>query len=175
MSTHARRIGRELALQAIYCLQINYQTLDELIQFAWLDSPATGDADGNDQESTRARQFAILLVTGVYNEVKRIDTEIKSHATNWNINRLLQVDKAVLRISIYALLFLKDIPVSVTINEAIELVKQYSESKSAGFINGVLDTVAKRQAASPATAPVPTPAPAADDSAAGENGGEESA
>ena len=77
-------------------------------------------------------------ITKVRENIKEIDHHIESNLESWSIHRLAKVDLAVLRISIYEILYRDDIPVEVSINEAIEIVKKYSSSDSFKFINGVL-------------------------------------
>ena len=90
-------------------------------------------------------QFALLLINGVREHSADIDSIIRAHAHHWDFGRLLEVDKAILRMSIYALIHLTDIPVAVTINEAVDLAKIYSDAHSAQFVNGVLDAFAKQR------------------------------
>lgn len=81
------------------------------------------------------------LVEGVIENKEKIDEHISKHLENWTINRIASVEKAILRISIFELLFLDDVPVNVSINEAIELAHKFGEEKSGKFINGVLSKV----------------------------------
>ncbi len=73
-----------------------------------------------------------------------IDNILKKVAIRWNIDRILDLDRAIIELGIYELLYKDDIPIQVTINEAIEISKKYSGEESYAFINGVLDTVAKK-------------------------------
>jgi len=76
-------------------------------------------------------------------ELRQLDAIIRTHIAHWNFDRLLEVDKAILRLSLYAILYLREIPIAVTINEALELAKLYSDAHSAQFVNGVLDGFVK--------------------------------
>ena len=83
--------------------------------------------------------FADELIFGVIENVEAIDTKICEIASNWDFERIAKIDLSILRMAIYELLFRKDIPPVVTINEAIDLSKQYSAEESRRFVNGVLD------------------------------------
>lgn len=98
----------------------------------------------NENDMQQGLQFAFLIINGVLSNLSQVNDIIRAHTHHWELNRLLEVDKAILRLSVYSLLHLTDIPVAVTINEAIELAKLYSDEHSSQFINGVLDTCAKK-------------------------------
>ncbi len=83
--------------------------------------------------------FADELIFGVIENVESIDGKIQEIASNWDFGRIAKIDLSILRMAIYELLFRKDIPPVVTINEAIDLSKQYSAEESRRFVNGVLD------------------------------------
>lgn len=127
-----RRKGRELALQALYQIEITGDT-----------SPAALDLFLSHFEgSAKAREFARRLVLGVITHSEEIDRLIAQCADNWKLSRMAKVDLTILRISTYELLFCPDIPVSVSMDEAIEIAKRYGSDDSAPFINGVLDQIA---------------------------------
>lgn len=127
-----RRKGRELALQALYQIEITGDT-----------SPAALDLFLSHFEgSAKAREFARRLVSGVITHSEEIDRLIAQCADNWKLSRMAKVDLTILRISTYELLFCPDIPVSVSMDEAIEIAKRYGSDDSAPFINGVLDQIA---------------------------------
>lgn len=85
--------------------------------------------------------FAEELIHGALENINRIDREIRSHTANWAFERIAKVDLAVLRLAIYELLYRNDIPPIVSINEAIELGKTFSDPESKRFINGILDQI----------------------------------
>jgi N utilization substance protein B len=127
-----RRKGRELAVQALYQLEV------------------TGDAPGADLEtfwrhfeaSSDARAFALALVEGVRRERPRIDRLIADAAEHWRLPRLSKVDASILRVASFELIGCADIPARVTIDEAIEIAKRFGTSESAAFVNGILDRIA---------------------------------
>jgi N utilization substance protein B len=86
--------------------------------------------------------FCLRLLRGVVQHCSSIDKLIQEHADNWRLERMPLVDRNILRIAIYEMLYEDDIPCSVSINEAIELAKVYGSSDSSKFINGVLGNIA---------------------------------
>ena len=96
-----------------------------------------------------AIDFARLLITGTINNLDVIDRVIKNQLENWDFTRLARVDLAILRIAVYCLLYQQDIPITVTIDEAIDISKDFGSDESYRFINGVLDGVRKAQEANP--------------------------
>ena len=132
----SRRKARECALQLLYQLDIGDQEVNEAQGFYW----ATHDV-GED-----SRQFATTLVEGVREHLMEIDDLLSLYSTNWKISRMASIDKNILRIAIYELMHCPDIPVKVTINEAVEIAKNYGTAESGAFVNGILDNIAKKYA-----------------------------
>lgn len=89
--------------------------------------------------------FFSQLVKGVVSQKEKIDSLIKKYAQNWEIKRMAVIDRNILRLSVFELFFLKDIPPKVSINEAIELAKRYGDLDSARFVNGILDKIYKSE------------------------------
>ena len=89
-------------------------------------------------------QFAKELFLGTIKNLEQIDNIIKSHLVDWSFDRLDKVDKAILRLGVYEILY-TDTPFQIVINEAIEIAKNLSENNSKKFINGILDKVAKEK------------------------------
>ena len=85
--------------------------------------------------------FAKDLVEGTIKNLERIDNLIEKYSNNWDIKRIQYVDKSIIRMSIYSLIFLKDIPKSVVIDEAVEIAKIFSDKDSYKFVNGILDGI----------------------------------
>ena len=126
-----RRKAREYALQGLYIYEISGKDIKNATSLSWVEIEVAEDI----------RQFAVRLIEGTIEKINELDKIIESCSKNWSIERLNAVDKAILRISIYSLLNIKDIPSAVTINEAIELGKIFGGENSGQFINGILDTV----------------------------------
>lgn len=92
-----------------------------------------------------AKDFADQLVRGVLENQGKVDQAIHEASTKWKISRMDAVDRSLLRLAVFELLFLKDIPGEVSLDEAIELAKQFGGKDSPSFVNGVLDAVLKKQ------------------------------
>jgi N utilization substance protein B len=133
-----RRRGREAALQMLYQMDSTGVEAAVASGLFWDHlSPGDGGMDAD------AQAFANDLVLGIGRERDAVDAAIKNASEHWRIERMPRVDRNVLRVAAYEILFLKDIPRRVTINEAIELAKRYGDAGSAAFVNGVLDRVAQ--------------------------------
>jgi transcription antitermination protein NusB len=129
-----RHLGRELALKALYRIDIcGGASSDDLVLF--FDSFPTEDS---------ARRFAVQLMNGVRLEQPALDKMLADALEHWSIKRLSRVDHNILRIAVYELHHMPDIPTRVTIDEAIELAKCYGDIESGRFVNGVLDEIAGR-------------------------------
>ncbi|MPQ24689.1 transcription antitermination factor NusB [Bacillus paralicheniformis] len=122
-----RRTAREKALQSLFQIDVSDTEPNEAMQHA---------LDGQESDA-----FFEQLVYGVLENKEKIDEMIKRHLVNWKLDRLANVDRAILRLSAYEMMFLDDIPVNVSMNEAIELAKQFGDDKSAKFVNGVLSNI----------------------------------
>lgn len=130
-----RRDAREWALQIVFSLDLN--TREELDQVFndFFEAHPTDDAT--------AREFAESLVRGVVKERMIIDAAIGRYAEHWSLSRMGVVDRNVLRIALYELMYCPQVPAAVVINEAIDIAKYFSNSESGRFINGILDRARK--------------------------------
>lgn len=133
-----RRKSREIAMQFLYEMKINKETVEGIIsnfQDNNENPELLNDIDMNYVRST---------IKGVETNISEIDSTIEKHLVNWKLERLSKVDLAILRICTYEIIFEEDTPDAVIINEGIELAKKYSGEKSASFINGVLANIMKK-------------------------------
>lgn len=126
----SRHLSRERALQILFQYDIHGKPGIWLEEF-W--KPL------KDSEETRA--FAERLVTGVREHQKELDELIGKCATNWKVSRMQIVDRNILRLGAYELLWLDEVPAKVTVNEAIELAKDFGDDEAAKFVNGILDKI----------------------------------
>lgn len=134
----SRRKSRILAFQAIYSWSVNSESVENLTSFSWVDSKENMDKS----ELT----FSKLLIAGTIENIEQIDSLIKSHLSpNWNFDRLNKVTLSILRISIYSLIYQKDIASTIVIDEAIDLAKEFGPEDSFKFINAMLDKISKEQ------------------------------
>ena len=134
----SRRKSRIIAFQAIYSWDVSGESLDNLTQFSWVDSKENLD----ESELT----FSRLLIAGTIENIEKVDELIKSHLSeNWSFDRLNKVTLSILRISIYSLVFQKEIAPSIVIDEAISIAKESGPQDSFKFINAMLDKISKEQ------------------------------
>ncbi|MCY7572481.1 transcription antitermination factor NusB [Bacillus pumilus] len=122
-----RRTAREKALQTLFQIDVSNIDPKEAITHA-LD----------EQESD---PFFEELVFGVLEQKNKLDDMISQHLVNWKLDRIANVDRAILRLSVYEMVYQEDIPVSVSMNEAIELAKLFGDDKASKFVNGVLSNI----------------------------------
>ena len=129
-----RRAGREAAIQFLY----QYDThkpgqLDAALATFWKQC----------EEKKAVCDFAADLLRGVIDKLPEIDAKLRGLADNWDFERLAVVDRNILRLAIYEMLYRPEIPPVVSINEAIEIAKKFSTAESGKFVNGLLDRVKK--------------------------------
>ena len=127
-----RRLAREYALQMLF--QRDFIESNEELSTFW---------EGMDVDP-EVVEFANLIARGTREHLEEIDEAIKASAEHWVLERMAAVDRNILRLGAYELLFGTDIPRAVAINEAIEIAKKFSTSESASFINGILDRISKK-------------------------------
>ena len=132
-----RSQAREFALQILYQIDMTHDDCETALANFWL-LRLNQDKEEVDPD---IKQFANELVKGVARHLKDIDTKISRLAANWDINRMAVVDRNILRMGSFELLFSEDIPPKVSINEAIDLAKKYSGIKAGQFVNGILDKI----------------------------------
>ncbi|MDP3722045.1 MAG: transcription antitermination factor NusB [Candidatus Omnitrophota bacterium] len=131
-----RTKSREYALQLLYQMDIRPDDPRQILEEFWgLCGPL---------EDVKA--FANQLVTGTKDHLAAIDALITQHAANWDLKRMAVIDRNILRLGVYELLHMNDVPPKVCINEAIELAKRFGDAESSKFINGILDAVHKHHA-----------------------------
>jgi len=136
----SRRNSRICALQILYGLEHNPVEADQAIRYYWESYQLPAESP---QRLEEIQEFTNILVLGAVESREKIDNEIQSSSKNWKLNRMALVDRNILRLAVYELLFCKDIPKRVSINEAIELGKKFGSEDSGAFINGVLDKISQ--------------------------------
>jgi len=139
----SRRKGRILAFQALYfwdtlsAKEDSRAVIEELTGFEWLEEEKRNKLD----ESIST--FSKILIAGTVENIADIDGIIKKHLENWDITRVNRVDLAILRMSVYTLMFQKEIAPSIVIDEAIGISREFGTDDSYRFVNGVLDSIRK--------------------------------
>ena len=131
----SRRKGRILAFQALYSWESGRIPPAQLMTFSWLEAGKRAALD----EGTAC--FSRLLIAGTIENIKTVDEMIVKHLLNWDFSRLNRVDLAILRMSVYTLMYQSDIAPSIVIDEAIGISKEFGTDDSFRFVNGVLDSI----------------------------------
>jgi transcription antitermination protein NusB len=125
-----RRLARELAVQFLYQFDLAGGSFDEAFPLFWETQSEVDNA---------GRQFAEELVRGVLEQRAGIDEKIVKYTENWDLPRIAAVDRNILRLAAYEMLYRDDIPPVVSINEAVDIAKKFSTHESGAFVNGILD------------------------------------
>ena len=129
-----RTLGREFAMQILYQADITRQGCETSMDNFW-------EMHKEDNLDGEVKDFAAELVRGVSSNLEKIDATLAQFATNWQLGRMAVVDRNILRIGCFELLFRDDIPPKVAINEAVEIAKKFSGIEAGKFVNGVLDKI----------------------------------
>lgn len=131
---HERTSARRSTVQVLYTSEIQDERPTVLIE--------TGRCL---EEDGPLSDYAIALIKGVEEKMGDIDARLEESSDNWSVSRMPVVDRSILRIAVYEMLYVDDVPVSVAINEAVELAKAFGgEDESPRFVNGVLGKIARR-------------------------------
>ncbi len=130
-----RRAAREIAMKLVYQLEIQKDSREEQIRQT-LEQENLTENDTN---------YITDVVEGVFGNLEQIDKTIELYSKGWKLSRISKVDLSILRLSIYEISYRNDIPFNVSINEAVELAKNYSGEESSSFINGILGKVSKER------------------------------
>ena len=129
-----RSLAREIAMKMLYAASLGgEESMNEVLE----QSEQADTLSGSD------KTFLENLVYGVQTRQEELDGVIGQYAQGWALNRLAKVDLTILRMAVYELKYMPEVPVGAAINEAVELAKAYGEDKSSGFINGILGSVAR--------------------------------
>lgn len=131
MTIGKRRRSRELAMQALFYMDMRQKKPEETISF-FSESFVS---------SKKVPPFFMNIVKGVNLHKDKIDSIIEQFSSNWKISRMSCVDRNIIRIAVYELLFCDDIPAKVSINEAVDIGKKFGDKDSGSFINAVLDSI----------------------------------
>jgi N utilization substance protein B len=131
----ARHSGREAALQMLFQIELSGATSDDAIDLFWRSFDAEADPDG--------RLYADEAVRGVAAAREDLDRQIVQASANWRIERMARVDRNVLRLGAWELLYRRDVPRAVILDEAVELAKAFGTDDSSAFVNGVLNRIAE--------------------------------
>ncbi len=128
-----RTQSRECALQILYQHEMNPEPMPEILKLFW--------SQQDEVFSDEVRTFAEKLALGVMENQLEIDQVLGKYADNWELSRMAMIDRNVMRLATYELLYLADVPPKVTLNEAVNLAKKFSQEESGKFVNGILDKI----------------------------------
>ena len=149
----SRRNGRVIAFQAVYSWDVTKASLDELLSFSWLQKDSEIEAGTQEQSSELSetakeeRTFASLIIAGTISHIDEIDKLIENHlSSSWSMERISRVALAILRTSVYELLFQNGADNKIVIDEAVNIAKDFDTDDSYKFINAVLDKIGKNEA-----------------------------
>ena len=131
-----RSKARDLALKFLYQIDITKEDSSCALAHFW------------QQHKVRKpiREFTTQIIRGTLTNLAQIDSVISKYAENWQLKRMAVIDRNILRLASFELLFLEDIPPKVSINEAVELAKKFGDVESGRFVNGILDKIHKTYA-----------------------------
>jgi transcription antitermination protein NusB len=131
-----RRKSREAAMKLIYEMLIKKESFEEIFE----DFKEHTEEDISELDM----EYISTTLKGVTENIELIDTTISNYLINWKLDRLSKIDLAILRLAVYEITFEEDIPSIVSVNEAIELAKEYSQDITGAFINGVLGRLVEK-------------------------------
>lgn len=139
----SRRKARVTAFQALYSWDVGGTSEKDVLELAWLSSDSDGEEAERPAFNDEAMAFIRMLIAGTIENIARIDELIKKHLTNWEFDRVNRVTVAILRMSVYSMLFVKDIAPLIVIDEAVDIAKNYGPDDSYKFVNAILDNIKK--------------------------------
>jgi transcription antitermination factor NusB len=128
-----RTQARECALQILYQYEMNPEPMTEILKKFWSQQDEAFPED--------VRDFAEKLALGTVEHQAEIDKVVERYADNWELSRMAIIDRNIMRFATYELLYLADVPPKVTLNEAVNLAKKFSQEESGKFVNGILDKI----------------------------------
>jgi len=131
-----RTKAREFALQILYQMDITKDSTSVSLENFW-------EAHSQEDIEKEIQNFTKDLVEGVAANLEVINSKISQYASNWKLERMAVVDRNIMRLGCFELLFCDDIPPKVSINEAVELAKKYSGQEAGKFVNAILDKISK--------------------------------
>lgn len=138
-----RRIAREIAIQSLYQIQMNEATPQEAVQIAIHEAEHDNESQLDFSGDKIDPVYIIELVEGTYKNKVSIDELLEEYLKGWAMDRLSRIDREVLRLGAYEMLYRDDVPPKVVVNEAIDLAKHYGTDESGKFVNGVLGKMIK--------------------------------
>jgi N utilization substance protein B len=138
---HYRHLGREMALQFIFQHEVVECGYDDAVMMRFWEQLKSALEECDERLFRRGRKYAESIITGVKNHQTVIDETISKFAKRWDIDRMPVVDCNIVRIAVYEMLFVPEIPPVVSIDEAVSLALDFSDERAMTFINGILNAI----------------------------------
>lgn len=135
MSSASRRKARLVAFKALYAIDVGGQAAEEALESAMEEAQLTQDNQA----------FARILVSGTMERLSDIDARLEEIARDYSLDRMAAIDRTLLRLGAYEILYYEDTPTAVAINEVVSVAKKYSTAESGKFINGILGELDRRK------------------------------
>lgn len=140
---HSRHHAREIALQILYAYDVQATQSQEPTPTGAALAQSLSKHFEHFNVPEGVREFSAELVVGTLTQAAEIDSSIEKFANNWKVGRMALIDRNLIRMSYFEMSHFKDIPHSVTIDEAVELSKQFGTAETASFVNAILDSMRK--------------------------------
>ena len=133
-----RRLAREIAVQSLYHMEMNEVKAQEAVRMLIAEATGENESEVEIKNVDQAEEFVLELVNGTWSRKEEIDRVLSDYLKGWQISRLSKVDRQVLRLAVYEMVYRDDVPGKVAVNEAIEVAKHFGTGESGKFVNGVL-------------------------------------
>jgi N utilization substance protein B len=137
----SRSLGRELAMQFLFQQELNHCEATEEVFREFFEQSSQSLNLKENRYFRKGREYAVDIIAGVMENLKEIDAQILAHSQKWDPKRMAIVDLNIMRVAIYEMLFVREVPPVVSINEAVKIARDYSGEESCGFMNGMLNAV----------------------------------
>ncbi|SEB69167.1 transcription antitermination factor NusB [Paenibacillus sp. GP183] len=138
-----RRVAREIALQSLYQIEMNHVSPMDAVTSVIEEAENDNESELEVADEKLSPDYIVELVEGTFTHKKEIDILLEEYLKGWQMDRLSRIDREVLRLAVYEMVYRDDVPPKVVVNEAIELSKHFGTEESGKFVNGVLGKMIK--------------------------------
>ncbi|ANF97528.1 transcription antitermination factor NusB [Paenibacillus bovis] len=133
-----RRLAREITVQSLYQMEMNEVKAEEAIMILLEEAAADNESEVELSDEAQLKTYVLDVINGIWANKEAIDQLLVDYLQNWQVSRLSRVDRQILRLAVYEMVFTEGVPAKVAVNEAIELSKHFGTEESGKFVNGVL-------------------------------------
>ena len=144
-----RKTARDIAMRLVNEIDFNSERVSDVIKFRLSDEGFLSLANEDDAyisvPEKNEKDYILKVVSGVYEHLPEIDSYIEKYAVGWKFNRISRVALAILRVCMFEIIYMPDIPEKAAINEAVELAKRYEDEDIPPFVNGVLGSFSRAE------------------------------